>query len=99
MSGLTCGVTGCSGMVMPLAAMPACDHCKKPHCIAHRMPEKHGCGTAAHNQAQMDNTKNAAARREEAKNASNADARAKLQKKRDELARERQKKPAAKKSK
>jgi predicted nucleic acid binding AN1-type Zn finger protein len=99
MSGLSCGVAQCTGMVMPLAAMPACSHCQKPHCIAHRMPEKHGCRTAAQNQAQLDNTKAAAQRREDAKNASNADARAKLQKKRDEMAKDRTKKPAAKKAK
>ena len=84
-------------MVMPLAAMPACDLCKKPHCIKHRNPEAHGCGDAAINKAQMDNAKAADTRRREVKETSNADARAKLAKRRDELQAERQKKPSTKK--
>jgi predicted nucleic acid binding AN1-type Zn finger protein len=99
MSKLACTVTGCAGMVMPLSAMPACDYCKQPHCIAHRMPESHGCGDAAKNKAHMDNAKAADAKRREVKELGSADARAKLQARRDDLAKERQKKPAPKKAK
>lgn len=97
MSGLSCGVQGCTGMVMPLAAMPACSFCKKPHCIPHRAPESHGCTTAARNEAQTENTRAADQRRREVKEAATSDARAKLQKKRDDFAQQRAKKPGGKK--
>jgi predicted nucleic acid binding AN1-type Zn finger protein len=97
MSGLTCGVQGCTGMVMPLSAMPACECCKKPHCIAHRTPESHGCGDAARNKAHMDNAKAADAKRREVKELGTADARAKLAKKREQMDEARKKKPTVKK--
>lgn len=96
MSGLSCTVARCTGMVMPLAAMPPCQFCSKPFCIAHRMPESHGCADAARNKAHMDNTVAANAKREEVRKLGRGDAEDKLAKKREELAQQRQKKPTAK---
>jgi hypothetical protein len=73
--------------------MPACDYCKRKHCMKHRIPESHGCRdsirNASHFQAHQEAREVRQEKKEHDRNAS--DAKAKFDAKKAELAAKRQK--------
>lgn len=81
--------------VMP-GLVPPCEFCNKKMCISHQVPFSHGCRDAARNAGKMEATRDAIAQREARKGLGQDDLRAKLAKKREELAKERAKKPKPK---
>ena len=90
-----CGAPGCTDDVMP-GLVPACEFCKKKMCISHQVPFSHGCRDAARNAGKMAATRDAIAQHEARKGLGQEDLRAKLAKKREELAKDRAKKPTKK---
>ncbi len=72
--------------------MPACPHCARKYCMAHRLPESHGCRDAAKVAAQLQAHQDARDTRAANKAQGNGDARARLEAKKAELAAKRQRK-------
>ncbi|KAH9584003.1 zinc finger protein [Trypanosoma melophagium] len=87
----TCGFKGCSNQTY--LALPACSHCSKRMCTSHLLPEVHGCGDAEKNESQRQATADAADMRRQRKHLGLDDAKARLDRRRQELAAQRQKKP------
>ena len=71
--------------------MPQCDHCRRKHCMAHRVPESHGCRDAVKAAALLQTNADAQRLREDRKGAP-SDAKAKFEAKKAELAAKRGKK-------
>ena len=90
-----CGAPDCSANAM-MGANP-CQFCRKSMCVRHLVPESHGCRDAAKNAARMFATKDAAEVLAARKAHENREARDKLAAKREELAKQRARKPPAKK--
>lgn len=88
-----CGAPDCNAKSL-LGGTP-CEFCRKSMCVRHLVPESHGCRDAAKNAARMFATKDAAEVLQARKN--HKEAREKLAAKREELAKQRAKKPPAKK--
>ncbi|KEG13129.1 hypothetical protein DQ04_01201150 [Trypanosoma grayi] len=77
--------------------LPACEYCGKRMCTSHLLPEVHGCGDAAKNASQRQATADAAEVRRQRKHIGSDDAKARLDRRREELAAQRQKKGPKKK--
>ncbi|SCU65747.1 AN1-like Zinc finger containing protein, putative [Trypanosoma equiperdum] len=92
---VVCAFKGCSNLTY--TALPACEHCSQRMCTSHLLPEVHGCGDRAKNVAQRKATADAAEQRQQRKHIGLDDAKARLTRRREELAAQRQKKPIKKK--
>ncbi|RNC47455.1 hypothetical protein TcCL_NonESM02644 [Trypanosoma cruzi] len=86
----TCGFKGCLNHTY--LVMPVCTHCGKRMCTAHLLPEVHGCGDAVKNASQRQATADAAEMRRRRKHLGLDDVKARLDRRREELATQRKKK-------